>query len=82
MFYYTPERIAIWAVRNNFGEKTKCPKCGTYAANLIHMFIECPELQTYWQKIGQVFYSKLGLGPSFTVPETMLSYKTDKPALG
>lgn len=45
--YFTPEKITKWSSHRG----TCCSRCGTWAADAIHMFFSCPELANYIKEV-------------------------------
>lgn len=70
--YLTPERIVKWSSDGSTSDRTRCPKCDLYAADLQHMFFHCPALTEFWRGIEKIMSQKLGRPILFTVVDVML----------
>lgn len=59
--YYTPAKITKFAS----SLAPKCPRCALSSADDIHIFYECPKLQSFWSEVGQalvaIFEAKINL---------------------
>lgn len=78
MQYYTPERISKWNMVK-ITERSYCPKCKLYAADVVHMFIKCPKLKDYWDSLSELITVHTGIQTNLSDKEIMLGDKDGLP---
>lgn len=66
--YYTPAKITKWGGR----QSVYCPRCGLYAADSVHMFFSCPNLQGFLEGVERFLNSMLNISCSIT-PEMVIT---------